>query len=128
MHQDINNDLPYMTKDGDITFHTDTMNKKPLRVLGLEELGSGICGTVHKSVCIGSDGSEETLAVKFVTDNFSSFWRELDVYEHLAGKRFIPVFHGAFAVQWTNGPQGVIIMEMLERVFESYSDMSIDEE
>jgi hypothetical protein len=34
----------------------DTTENECLQVLGIEVLGCGFCGTVHKSVCIRSDG------------------------------------------------------------------------
>jgi serine/threonine protein kinase len=119
--------LPETTPDGDITYHTDTKDQKPLQVLGLEKLGSGICGVVYDSVCISDNDSEETHAVKFVEHDFPSFWRELVIYEKLEGQPFIPAFYGGFAGHWVTGPLGIIIMEMLERSFKSADEMSMDE-
>jgi hypothetical protein len=118
----MNSDLPYLRKDGNITLPTDATENEILQVLGIEVLGSGFCGAVHKSVCIRSHGFEETLAVKWVRCNFSYLCRELDVYQHLADKPFIPRLYGAFAARSDIGPQGALIMEVLEKVFESYSD------
>jgi hypothetical protein len=97
-----------------------------VKLLTLEKLGSGVCGSVYDSLCITS-GGEEPCAIKVMQYQFGSFPIEIGVYEQLEGKSFVPAFYGAFAGMWVTGPLGVVLMERLDKTFRSFDEMDIDE-
>ncbi|EDN05620.1 protein kinase domain-containing protein [Histoplasma capsulatum] len=89
-------DLPETTPDGEITYHADTVVEEPLCLLGMEKLGSGICGIAYDSLLLAGT-SEEPCAIKVNEHDFQSFVREVEGYERLQGKTFIPKCYGGFA-------------------------------
>ncbi|EGC44147.1 conserved hypothetical protein [Histoplasma capsulatum var. duboisii H88] len=89
-------DLPETTPEGEITYHADTVVEEPLCLLAMGKLGSGICGIAYDSLLVAGT-SEEPCAIKVNEHDFQSFVREVEVYERLQGKTFIPKCYGSFA-------------------------------
>ncbi|KAG5288906.1 protein kinase domain-containing protein [Histoplasma capsulatum G186AR] len=118
-------DLPETTPEGEITYQ-DTVVEEPLCLLAMEKLGSGICGIAYDSLLV-SGTSEEPCAIKVNEHDFQSFVREVEVYERLQGKTFIPKCYGGFAGMWVNEPFGVLVLELLEKSFDSFNEMTTDQ-
>lgn len=93
--------------------------------LGFDELGSGGCGSVYDSTCIGN-GLEQNCATKMIQYDFSAFQREVSVYEQLKGSSYVPGYYGAFAGKFVTGPFGVIAMELLDESFKTFDAMSME--
>ncbi|PGH03396.1 hypothetical protein GX51_04127 [Blastomyces parvus] len=119
-------DLPATTPEGEITYHTATVVEEPLCLLAMEKLGSGICGIAYDSLLV-SGTSEEPCAIKVNEHDFQSFVREVEVYERLQGKTFIPRCYGGFVGMWVGEPLGVLVLELLEKGFTSFNDMTTDQ-
>lgn len=95
-------------------------------LLAFEQLGAGVCGAVYDSHFI-MDGHNANCAAKVVEERFDLFWLEISAYEQLRGKQFVPKFYGAFAGMWTTAPLAMILMERLEKTFNSYEEMNTEE-
>jgi hypothetical protein len=95
-------------------------------LLAFDKLGSGVCGDVYDSQLI-VDGHNAQCAVKVVQYRFDLFYLEVSAYEELLAEQFVPKFYGAFAGMWPTGPLGVILMEKLDKTFNSYDEMSMVE-
>ncbi|KLJ11625.1 hypothetical protein EMPG_13195 [Blastomyces silverae] len=120
--------LPATTPEGEITYHTDTVVEEPLCLLAMEKLGSGICGIAYDSLLVSGTSEEpEPCAIKVNEHDFQSFVREVEVYERLQGKTFIPRCYGGFAGMWVSEPLGVLVLELLEKSFKSFNDMTTDQ-
>lgn len=89
----------------------------------MDKLGAGICGIAYDSLLV-SGTSEEPCAIKVNEHDFPSFVREVEVYERLQGKTFIPRCYGSFAGMWVSEPLGVLVLELLETGFKSFNDMT----
>lgn len=96
------------------------------QLLAFEQLGEGICGEVYDSHFI-VDGHHAHCAAKVVQYRFDLFWLEVSAYGRMRERQFVPRFYGAFVGMWPTGPLGMILMEKLEKTFNSYEEMNVEE-
>lgn len=73
------------------------------------------------------DGRTAQCAAKVVQYEFALFYIEVSAYDQLRGRPFVPRFYGAFVGMWVTGPLGVILMERMEKTFDSYEEMDMEE-
>jgi hypothetical protein len=113
---------PYAEGPHPMTFGAERAGQ----LLAFEQLGAGVCGEVYDSHLI-VDGHNGNCAAKVVQYQFALFYIEVRAYEQLQGKQFVPRFYGAFVGNWVTGPLGVILMEKMDKTFDSYEDMDWEE-
>lgn len=109
-----------------INMSTNSSSERTSSSLRLyNSLGGRVYGTVYEGLWL--TGDERLWCAKIIETDYQVFENEVDIYQHLRRSTFTLPLYAAFSGTHHSRRFGIFIMDILDRTFKSYNDMTNQE-